>query len=75
MVFTGSVAIFGDTIHNFTDAAVTIPLWLAFLISRCKRSDRFTYGFGRFEDLAGVAIVLAIFFSAILDPLRRDLVR
>ena len=40
-------------------------LWVAFLISRQKPSNRFTYGFGRLEDLAGVGIVLAILFSAI----------
>ena len=65
VLFTGSVALLADTIHNFTDAAVTIPLWLAFLIARRRPSDRFTYGFGRFEDLAGLAIVLAILFSAV----------
>jgi len=65
VLFTGSVALLADTIHNFTDAAVTIPLWFALLIARRKPSDRFTYGFGRFEDLAGLAIVMAILFSAI----------
>ena len=65
VMFTGSVALLADTIHNFTDAAVTIPLWFAFLIARRRPSDRFTYGFGRFEDLAGLAIVLAILFSAV----------
>ena len=65
VVFTGSVALLADTIHNFTDAAVTIPLWFAFLIARRRPSNRFTYGFGRFEDLAGLAIVVAILFSAV----------
>jgi cation diffusion facilitator family transporter len=62
---TGSVALLADTIHNFTDAGITIPLWIAFLLARRKPSNRFTYGLGRAEDLAGVAIVLAILFSAI----------
>ena len=65
VLFTGSVALLADTVHNFTDAAVTIPLWLAFLIARRRPSNRFTYGFGRFEDLAGLAIFLAILFSAV----------
>ena len=65
VIFTGSVALLADTIHNFTDAAVTLPLWLAFLIARRRPSDRFSYGFGRFEDLAGLAIVMAILFSAV----------
>ena len=65
VMFTGSVALLADTVHNFTDAAVTIPLWFAFLLARRKPSNRFTYGYGRLEDLAGLAIVLAILFSAI----------
>ena len=65
VAFSGSVALLADTIHNFTDAAVTIPLWFAFMLARRKPSNRFTYGFGRIEDLAGLAIVAAILFSAV----------
>jgi len=63
---SGSVALLADTIHNIGDAATAIPLWVAFNLARRKPSSRFTYGYGRVEDLAGVAIVLTIFFSAIL---------
>ncbi len=62
---SGSVALLADTIHNFGDAATAIPLWIAFMFARRKPSKRFTYGYGRVEDLAGVAIVLTILFSAI----------
>src|SRR5215204_6862427 len=62
--FSGSVALLADTIHNVGDAATAIPLWIAFLFARRKPSARFTYGYGRVEDLAGVAIVLIILFSA-----------
>jgi cation diffusion facilitator family transporter len=61
---SGSVALLADTIHNFGDAATAIPLWIAFTLGRRQPSDRFTYGLGRIEDLAGVAIVLIILFSA-----------
>jgi cation diffusion facilitator family transporter len=64
--FSGSVALLADTIHNFGDAATAIPLWVAFTLARRKPSKRFTYGLGRVEDLAGVAIVLTILFSAIV---------
>src|SRR5262249_35335624 len=37
-----------------------IPLWLAFSISRRAPTRRYTYGFGRAEDLAGVFVVLTI---------------
>lgn len=64
--FSGSVALLADTIHNFGDAATAIPLWIAFRLARWRPSQRFTYGYGRVEDLAGVAIVLMILFSAIV---------
>jgi cation diffusion facilitator family transporter len=63
---SGSVALLADTIHNFGDAATAIPLGIAFWFARKKASERFTFGYGRVEDLAGVAIVLTILASAII---------
>jgi len=63
---SGSVALLADTIHNIGDAATAIPLWFAFTLARQKPTKRFTYGYGRVEDLAGVAIVFTILFSAIV---------
>jgi len=63
---SGSVALLADTIHNFGDAATAVPLWVAFALSRWKPNKRFTYGYGRVEDLAGIAIVLVITLSAII---------
>jgi cation diffusion facilitator family transporter len=63
--FTGSVALLADTIHNFGDAFTAVPLWVAFRLARWKPNRRFTYGYGRVEDLAGVVIVLMILLSAI----------
>ena len=62
--FSGSTALLADTIHNFGDAATAIPLWVAFSLMRRGQTRRFTYGFGRAEDIAGVIIVALIFFSA-----------
>ena len=64
VVISGSVALLSDTIHNFGDAATAVPLGIAFALTRLGASRRFTFGYGRVEDLAGVAIVLIIFFSA-----------
>ena len=50
---SGSVALLADTIHNFGDAATAIPLAIAFWFARKKPSERFTFGYGRVEDLAG----------------------
>ncbi|MFQ5617178.1 MAG: cation diffusion facilitator family transporter [Anaerolineales bacterium] len=66
VALTGSVALLADTIHNFGDAATAIPLWIAFRLARRKPSKQFTYGYGRVEDLAGVAIVFMILFSAVV---------
>jgi cation diffusion facilitator family transporter len=63
---SGSVALLADTIHNFGDAATAVPLWIAFALARWKPSKRFPYGYGRVEDLAGIAIVLTITFSAVV---------
>lgn len=62
---SGSVALFADTIHNFSDALTSIPLWLAFTLARRSRDRQYTYGFGRAEDLAGAVIVTMIFLSAV----------
>lgn len=66
VLLSGSMALLADTIHNFGDAATAIPLWIAFMFARLKPNKRFTYGYGRVEDLAGVVIVLTILFSAIV---------
>src|SRR5215216_2544139 len=66
VILSGSVALLADTIHNFGDAATAIPLAIAFWFADRKPSRRFTFGYGRVEDLAGVAIVLTILASAII---------
>jgi cation diffusion facilitator family transporter len=64
VLVSGSVALLADTIHNFADAGTSIPLWIAFSLARRGASRRFTYGYGKTEDVAGVLIVLIIFSSA-----------
>lgn len=66
VLISGSIALLADTIHNFADAATAIPLGIAFLLCRWKPTKRFSYGYGRVEDLAGMAIVLIIAFSAVV---------
>jgi cation diffusion facilitator family transporter len=64
VLVSGSTALLADTIHNVGDAATSIPLWIAFALVRRGRNRRYTYGYGRAEDIAGVIIVALIFFSA-----------
>jgi cation diffusion facilitator family transporter len=65
VAISGSVALLADSAHNFSDALTAIPLWLAFALARRARNSRYTYGYGRAEDLAGALIVLMIFGSAL----------
>ena len=53
-----------DTVHNLGDALNSIPLLVAFYIARRHANRRYTYGYGRLEDIAGVFIVISIGFSA-----------
>ncbi|RKT55457.1 cation diffusion facilitator family transporter [Saccharothrix australiensis] len=66
VLFTGSVALLGDTIHNFADALTAVPLGIAFALGRRAATRRHTYGLGRAEDLAGVVVVLLVAASAVL---------
>lgn len=64
VVVTGSAALLGDTLHSLSDALVAVPLLVAFALSRRAATKRFTYGFGRAEDVAGLFVVLMIAVSA-----------
>jgi cation diffusion facilitator family transporter len=63
---SGSVALFADTVHNLSDALTAIPLWIAFAVGRRAANRRYTYGYGRAEDLAGLFILAMIALSAVL---------
>jgi len=65
-LISGSVALLADTIHNFSDALTAVPLWIAFILGRRIATRRYTYGFGRAEDLAGLFIVAVVALSAIV---------
>jgi len=63
---SGSVALLVDTIHNFADALTALPIAVAFTLGRRAPTRRYTYGFGRAEDLAGIVVVLFIAASAVV---------
>jgi cation diffusion facilitator family transporter len=63
---SGSVALLADTLHNLSDALTALPLWVAFVVGRRAASNRYTYGYGRAEDLAGILIVAMIALSAMV---------
>jgi cation diffusion facilitator family transporter len=76
VIVSGSVALLADAIHNVSDALTAVPLWVAFVLSRRAATRRYTYGYGRVEDLAGLFIVTMIGLSAVLaghESIRRFL--
>nr|MBA2560204.1 cation transporter [Propionibacteriales bacterium] len=76
VAISGSVALLADTVHNFSDALTAVPLWIAFVLGRRAASRRYTYGYGRAEDIAGVFIVVMIALSSVLagyESIRRML--
>ena len=76
VIISSSVALLADTVHNFSDALTAVPLWVAFVIGRRPASRRYTHGYGRIEDLAGLFIVAMITVSAVVagvESIRRFL--
>jgi len=61
----GSAGLFADALHNLGDVLTTVALWIAFVLSTRAANQRYTYGYHRSEDLAGIFIVLVIIASAI----------
>jgi cation diffusion facilitator family transporter len=64
LVGSGSVALLGDALHNAADALTAVPLAIAFTLGRRAANRRYTYGYGRAEDLAGLVVVLLVAASA-----------
>ena len=66
VAMSGSVALLGDTLHNAADALTAVPLGIAFLVARRPPTRRYTYGYGRAEDLAGLLFVVIFAASSVL---------
>jgi cation diffusion facilitator family transporter len=66
VVLSGSVALLGDTLHNFADALTAGPLLIAFTLARRPATQRYTYGYGRAEDLGGLFVIAMIALSSAL---------
>ena len=62
--YTNSVALLGDTMHNYADALTVVPIGIAFVVGRRVATRSYTYGYGRAEDLAGIIVVVLIAASA-----------
>ena len=60
VALSGSGALLGDTLHNAANDLTAVPLGVAFQNGQRPATRRYTYGYGRAEDLAGVCIVVQI---------------
>ena len=63
-VFTGSVGLLGDAIHNLSDVSTSAVVFLGFRLSRRPPTEKYPYGLERAEDLAGIGIAAVIWASA-----------
>jgi cation diffusion facilitator family transporter len=65
VLLSGSVALLGDTLHNVADALTAVPLLIAFRLARRPATKRYTYGYGRAEDLGGLFVITMITLSSV----------
>ncbi len=54
---SGSVALLVDGLHNVADALTAVPLLIAFALAHRPATKRYTYGYGRVEDLGGLFVI------------------
>lgn len=73
VIISGSVALLGDTLHNVADALTAVPLLIAFTLVRRPPTKKYTYGYGRAEDIGGLFVILMMLLSSRAGRLRGDL--
>src|SRR5260221_7222684 len=64
-VFTGSVALLGDALHNLADVSTSLVVFVGLWVSKRKPTTTYPYGYERAQDLAGLGIALVIWSSAV----------
>jgi cation diffusion facilitator family transporter len=65
-VFSGSVALLGDALHNLSDVSTSALVFVGFRASRKVATERYPYGYERAEDLAGLGVAVVIWGSAVV---------
>src|ERR1041384_6857872 len=60
----GSAGLFAAALDNLGDVFSTIALAIAFMAARRAADNRYTFGYQRLEDLAGIVVVAVIWASA-----------
>jgi cation diffusion facilitator family transporter len=65
-LFSGSVALLGDALHNLSDVSTSALVFVGFRASRKAATERYPYGFERAEDVAGIGVAVVIWASAVV---------
>jgi cation diffusion facilitator family transporter len=63
-ILSGSVGLLGDALHNLSDVSTSLLVFIGFKMSKRPASERYSYGYERAEDLAGIGIAIVIWISA-----------
>lgn len=64
-LLTNSLGLISDSFHMFFDCSALLLGLAASIVTKWKPSDKFTYGFGRAEVLAGLANGMFLLFIAL----------
>jgi len=67
-VFSASVALVADGVHSFSDAAVSLIVWLGLRLSRKAPDGKFHFGYYRVETFSSIvaAVVMSVLGAIIL---------
>lgn len=65
-LFTGSVGLLGDALHNLADVSTSGVVFMGFWVSKKPASPSHPYGYERAEDIAGLGVAVVIWASAVL---------
>ena len=65
-IFTGSVAIISDAVHDFGDAISTLVSYFLEKISKREPNDKYTYGYIRYSVLGAIFTNMVLMVSSIL---------
>jgi cation diffusion facilitator family transporter len=64
-LFTGSVGLLGDALHNLSDVSTSALVFVGFAVSKKQPSPGYPYGYERAEDISGLGVALVIWASAV----------
>jgi cation diffusion facilitator family transporter len=65
-IFTGSTSLSADGLESASDVLASAIIWGGMAIARRPADDRFPYGYGRAESLAGKTVGTILLMSAVL---------